>query len=122
MHIKPIHNEQDYQQALRAASAYFENEPELNTPEGDRFEVLLTLIAAYQAKHYQIDPPDPIEAIKFRMEQQGLTAKDLVPIIGQVNRVYEVLNRKRGLTTKMMWRLHQDLGISAESLIRPSAS
>jgi HTH-type transcriptional regulator / antitoxin HigA len=122
MHIKPIHNEQDYQQALSAASAYFENEPELNTPEGDRFEVLLTLIAAYEAKHYPIDPPDPIEAIKFRMEQEGLTAKDLVPMIGQVNRVYEVLNRKRGLTTKMMWRLHQDLGISAESLIRPSAS
>jgi HTH-type transcriptional regulator / antitoxin HigA len=122
MHIKPIHNEQDYQQALRAASAYFENEPELNTPEGDRFEVLLTLIAAYEAKHYPIDPPDPIEAIKFRMEQEGLTAKDLVPMIGQVNRVYEVLNRKRGLTTKMMWRLHQDLGISAESLIRPSAN
>jgi HTH-type transcriptional regulator / antitoxin HigA len=122
MHIKPIHNEQDYQQALRAAAAYFDNEPELNTPEGDRFEVLLTLIAAYEAKHYPIDPPDPIEAIKFRMEQEGLTAKDLVPMIGQVNRVYEVLNRKRGLTTKMMWRLHQDLGISAESLIRPSAS
>ncbi|MGQ2964976.1 helix-turn-helix domain-containing protein [Methylophilus sp.] len=121
MHIKPIHNEQDYQQALHAVAAYFDNEPELNTPEGDRFEVLLTLIAAYETRHYQIDPPDPIEAIKFRMEQEGLTAKDLVPMIGQVNRVYEVLNRKRGLTTKMMWRLHQDLGISAESLIRPSA-
>lgn len=120
MHIKPIHNEQDYKEALHIASGYFENEPELNTPEGDRFEVLLILIEAYEAKHYPIEPPDPIEAIKFRMEQEGLNAKDLVPMIGQVNRVYEILNRKRGLTTKMMWRLHQDLGISAESLIRPS--
>lgn len=120
MDIKPIHNEQDYKEALRLASAFFENEPEPSTLEGDRFEVLLTLIEAYEAKHCQIDPPDPIEAIKFRMEQEGLTAKDLVPMIGQVNRVYEILNRKRGLTTTMMWKLHKGLGISAESLIRPT--
>lgn len=120
MDIKPIHSEQDYKEALRLASAFFENEPEPNTPEGDRFEVLLTLIEAYESKHYSIDPPDPIEAIKFRMEQEGLNAKDLVPMIGQVNRVYEILNRKRGLTTTMMWKLHKGLGISAESLIRPT--
>ncbi len=118
MDIKPIHNEQDYKEALRLATTFFANEPEPNTPQGDHFEVLLTLIEAYEAKNCQIDPPDPIEAIKFRMEQEGLNAKDLVPMIGQVNRVYEILNRKRGLTTKMMWRLHKDLGISAESLIR----
>lgn len=121
MHIKPIHNEADYKTALRQVSAYFDNEPEQNTPNGDHFEVLLTLVEAYEATHYQIDSPDPIEAIKFRMEQEGLTAKDLVPMIGRVNRVYEVLNRKRALTTNMMWKLHEGLGISAESLIRPSA-
>lgn len=120
MNIKPIHNEQDYKDALKIASAYFDNPPELNTAEGDHFEILLTLIESYEAKQYPIDPPDPIEAIKFRMEQEGLNAKDLVPMIGQVNRVYEVLNRKRGLTTAMIWKLHKGLGISAESLIRPS--
>lgn len=121
MNIKPIHNDIDYKAALREVSAYFENEPEPNTPEGDHFEILLTLVEAYEAKHYHIDPPDPVEAIKFRMEQEGLTAKDLVPMIGRVNRVYEILNRKRGLTTTMMWKLHEGLGISAESLIRPAA-
>ncbi len=120
MDIKPIHNEQDYQATLREVSAYFDHEPELNTLAGDRFEVLLTLVEAYESKHYHIDPPDPVEAIKFRMEQEGLTAKDLVPMIGRVNRVYEILNRKRPLTSTMIWKLHQGLGISAESLIRPS--
>lgn len=120
MNIKPIHNEQDYKEALKIASAYFDNPPQPSTAEGDHFEILLTLIESYEAKHYPIDLPDPIEAIKFRMEQEGLNAKDLVPMIGQVNRVYEVLNRKRGLTTAMIWKLHKGLGISAESLIRPS--
>jgi HTH-type transcriptional regulator/antitoxin HigA len=120
MNIKPIHSEQDYKAMKLAVSAYFEKEPEPNTPEGDEFEVLLTLVEAYEAKHFVIDPPDPIEAIKFRMEQEGLTAKDLVPMIGRVNRVYEILNRKRKLTSTMIWNLHQGLGISAESLIRPS--
>ena len=119
MNIKPIHNENDYLATKREVSAYFDNEPEPNTPDGDRFEVLLTLVEAYEAKHYQIDPPDPVEAIKFRMEQEGLTAKDLVPMIGRVNRVYEILNRKRALTSTMIWNLHEGLGISAESLIRP---
>lgn len=119
MNIKPIHNENDYLVAKREVSAYFDHEPEPNTPDGDRFEVLLTLVEAYEAKHYQIDPPDPVEAIKFRMEQEGLTAKDLVPMIGRVNRVYEILNRKRALTSTMIWNLHEGLGISAESLIRP---
>ena len=119
MNIKPIHNEMDYLATKREVSAFFDNEPEPNTPNGDRFEVLLTLLEAYEAKHYQIDLPDPVEAIKFRMEQEGLTAKDLVPMIGRVNRVYEILNRKRALTSTMIWNLHEGLGISAESLIRP---
>ena len=120
MEIHPIHNEKDYEVVMREVSAYFDNEPEPGTPEGDRFEVLLTLVEAYEAKHFAIDPPDPVEAIKFRMEQSGLTAKDLVPMIGRLNRVYEILNRKRSLTLPMIWKLHAQLGIPAESLIRPS--
>src|SRR3989344_4699105 len=119
MEIHPIHNEKDYEVVMREVSAYFDNEPEPGTPEGNRFEVLLTLVEAYEAKHFAIDPPDPVEAIKFRMEQSGLTAKDLVPMIGRLNRVYEILNRKRSLTLPMIWKLHAQLGIPAESLIRP---
>jgi HTH-type transcriptional regulator/antitoxin HigA len=120
MEIRPIHTEADYQATLRDVSAYFDDEPEANTPEGDRFEVLLTLLEAYEAKHFPIDLPDPVEAIKFRMEQSDLTPKDLVPMIGRLNRVYEVLNRKRSLTLAMIWKLHNGLGIPAESLIRPA--
>ena len=119
MEIRPIHTEADYKAALREVAAYFDNEPEPFTPDGDRFEVLLTLVEAYETRHFPIDLPDPVEAIKFRMEQAGLTPKDLVPAIGQLNRVYEVLNRKRPLTLNMIWRLHEKFGIPAESLIRP---
>jgi HTH-type transcriptional regulator/antitoxin HigA len=82
--------------------------------------VLVTLVEAYEARHFPMELPDPIEAIKFRMEQTGLTPKDLQPMIGKLNRVYEILNRTRPLTLKMIWRLHRDLNIPAESLIRPS--
>ncbi|GAA5234562.1 DNA-binding protein [Verticiella sediminum] len=98
-----------------------ENDPDQGTQEGDRLDVLATLVQAYEAKHYPIELPDPVEAIKFRMEQGGLTAKDLEPMIGKRNRVYEVLNRKRSLTLPMIWKLHRELGIPAESLIRPPA-
>nr|AEI30497.1 transcriptional regulator XRE family [uncultured microorganism] len=120
MEIRPIHTKRDYKAALREVSAYFENEPAPGTPDGDRFEILLTLVEAYEAKHYPIDLPDPIEAIKFRMEQAGLSPKDLVPAIGRLNRVYEVLNRKRPLTLNMIRKLHERFGIPAESLIRPT--
>ena len=119
MEIRPIHTAADYRAALREISAYFNNEPEPGTPDGDRFEVLLTLVEAYEAKHFPVDLPDPVEAIKFRMEQAGLTPKDLVPAIGRLNRVYEILARKRPLTLNMIWRLHERFGIPAESLIRP---
>jgi len=117
MNIRPVRTEVDYQSALRELEAYFGNEPALDSEEGDRFEILATLVEAYEAKHYPIELPDPIEAIRFRMEQDGLTVKDLVPSIGQLNRVYEVLNRKRGLTMEMIRNLHRNLGIPAESLI-----
>ena len=89
-----------------------------NSPEGERLDVLVTLIEAYERKHYALDFPDPVEAIKFAMESRGLSAKDLQPMIGQLNWVYEILNRKRPLTLKMVWRLHKGLGIPAESLIK----
>ena len=117
MNIQPIRTKADYKRALREVSAYFDNEPEPGSEDGDRFEILATLVEAYEAKHFPIEAPDPIEAIRFRMEQGGLTAKDLVPSIGQQNRVYEVLNRKRGLTLDMIRNLHRNLGIPAESLI-----
>ena len=119
MEIRPIKTEEDYKAALGEISAFFDNEPEPGSAEGDRFEVLITLVEAYEAKHYPIELPDPVEAIKFRMEQAGLTPKDLVPFIGRLNRVYEILNRKRPLTLNMIWKLHQKLGIPAECLIQP---
>lgn len=117
MNIHPIRTESDYKAALRELSAYFNSEPEPGTEDGDRFEILATLVEAYEDKHFPIEAPDPIEAIRFRMEQGGLTVKDLVPSIGQPNRVYEVLNRKRSLTIDMIRNLHRNLGIPAESLI-----
>jgi HTH-type transcriptional regulator / antitoxin HigA len=95
---------------------------EADTPEGDRLDVLVTLVEAYEREHYPIDFPDPVEAIKFRMEQQGLTVDDLVPVIGRKNRVYEILTRKRPLTLRMIEGLHEAFSIPAESLIRHSSS
>lgn len=120
MNIRPIHNEADYQAALREVSHYFDNEPEPETEDGDRFEILLTLIEAYEDKQFPIDLPSPIEAIRFRMDQEGLTVKDLEPAIGKSNRVYEILNGKRNLTVTMIWKLNEMFGIPAECLIRPS--
>ena len=116
--IHPIRTDADYRAALALVEPYFDHEPEIDSDAGAHFEAMVTLIEAYEAKHYSISPPDPIEAILFRMEQQGLKPKDLEPMIGQRNRVYEVLNRKRKLTMAMVWRLHTGLGIPAESLIR----
>ncbi|MDD5388495.1 MAG: transcriptional regulator [Gallionellaceae bacterium] len=120
MDIRPLHTEADYRAAMREISAFFDNEPEPGTPEGDRFDILLTLAEVYEAKHFPVDLPDPVEAIKFRMEQGGLTPKDLEPMIGRMNRVYEILNRKRPLTLVMIRKLHEGLGIPAESLIKAS--
>ncbi len=116
MNIKPINSKRDYQAALKAVESLMS--ARARTPEGDRLDVLVTLIEAYERKHFPMDLPDAVEAIKFRMEQQGLTAKDLEPMIGRSNRVYEVLNRKRGLTLAMIKKLHVGLGIPAESLLK----
>jgi HTH-type transcriptional regulator/antitoxin HigA len=119
MNIRPIHTEDDYRAVMREISAFFDNEPEPNTPAGDRFEILLTLAEAYESRQFPVDLPDPVDAIKFRMEQSGLTAKDLEPMIGRAYRVNDILNRKRPLTLNMIRKLHDRLGIPAESLIRP---
>lgn len=115
--LKPIRNETDYAAALAEVERLWGAKS--GTPKGDRLDILATLIDAYEAQHYPMDPPDPIEAIKFRMEQQGLTRKDLEPIFGTRNRTSEVLNRKRSLSIEMIRNLHTQLGISAEVLIRP---
>jgi HTH-type transcriptional regulator/antitoxin HigA len=114
--VRPIRTKKDYESALRELERLWG--ARLGTPEGDRLDVLATLIDAYEAAQFPIDPPDPVEAIKFRMEQQGLTRKDLEPLIGTRTRVAEVLNRRRNLSIGMIRRLHKQLGISAEILIR----
>ena len=116
MNIRPIRNRADYRAALKEVEALMV--AERDTPKGERLDVLVTLVEAYETKHYPLDLPDPVEAIRFRMEQKGLTPKDLVPMIGRINRVYEVLNRRRPLTLAMIQRLHSELGIPAESLIK----
>lgn len=121
MNIKPIRTDDDYKATLKEVSALMDGDPEMGTPDGDRLDVLATLVQAYEARHFPMELPDPVEAIKFRMEQQGLKPKDLEPMIGRSNRVYEILNRKRPLTLAMVWRLHTGLGIPAESLIRQPA-
>ncbi len=113
--LKPIRNEKDYERALAEVEVLWG--ARAGTPKGDRLDILATLIEAYEAEHYLMDPPDPIEAIKFRMEQQGLSRKDLEKILGTRTRVSEVLNRKRGLSINMIRALHEKLGISAEILI-----
>jgi HTH-type transcriptional regulator/antitoxin HigA len=119
MNIRPIHTDEDYRAALKNVSAFFDNEPEPGTIEGDYFDIMITLIEVYEAKQFPVDLPNPIDAIKFRMEQSGLSAADLAPAIGRTNRVYEVLNGKRALTLPMIWKLHELFGIPAESLIKP---
>lgn len=117
LQVRPIRTEADYRAALAAVSPLFDNELDPDSDEGAVFDALVTLIEAYERRHYPVGPADPIDAIKFRMEQQGLTPKDLQPMIGGLNRVYEVLARKRPLTMPMIRRLHQQLGIPAESLL-----
>jgi HTH-type transcriptional regulator/antitoxin HigA len=116
MDIKPIKTDADYRAGLKEIESLMM--AETDTPEGERLDVLVTLVEAYENRHFPLDLPDPVEAIKFRMDQMGLSPKDLEPMIGRLNRVYEVLNHKRPLTLKMIWKLHRGLGIPAESLIK----
>lgn len=115
MNIKPIKTPHDHEAALARINELFD--AELNTPEGDELEVLITLVHAYEEEHFKIEAPDPIEAIKFRMEQQGMTDRDLVPFLGQRGRVSEILNKKRGLSLNMIRKLHEGLNIPFDSLM-----
>ena len=117
MDIRPIKTDADYRAALNDIENLMMAQPD--TAEGEKLDILVTLVEAYEAKHFPMDLPDPAEAIKFEMERKGLTVKDLEPMIGKSNRVYEILNHKRPLTLKMIWKLHEGLGIPAESLIKP---
>jgi HTH-type transcriptional regulator/antitoxin HigA len=119
MDIKPIKTEVDYNSALKEIEQLMERDLESDTPESDRFEVLVTLVEAYEAKHYPIGSPDPIEAIKIRMDDLGLSRKDLEALMGSRGRVSEILNRKRPLTMPMIRRLHEALHIPLEVLIQP---
>src|SRR6476619_6338359 len=116
--IKPIRTKADYEAALAEVERLWGAKS--GTSRGDRLDVLATLIDAYEEYQYPFTPPDPIEAIKFRMEQQGLTRKDLEGMIGTRTRIAEVLSRKRGLSVAMIRRLHEKLGIPAEVLIQPT--
>lgn len=116
--VKPIRTKRDYEAALAEIERLWG--AKRGTPRGDRLDVIATLIDAYEGEHFPIDPPDPIEAIEFRMEQRGLTRRDLEPLIGTRTRVAEILNRKRSLSIGMIRRLHAALGIPADVLIRPT--
>lgn len=118
MEIKPIKTETDHERALAKVEELWTAEP--GSEEVDRLDVLTTLIEAYEEKNHPIPPPDPVDAILFRMEQLGLSRRDLEPYIGTRARVSEVLNRSRSLSLAMIRRLHAGLGIAADILIQPT--
>ncbi|MGH7813293.1 MAG: helix-turn-helix domain-containing protein [Candidatus Binataceae bacterium] len=118
MEIRPIRTKADYERSLREIERVWGARD--GTPDGDRLDVLATLAEAYEQAHFPIDMPDPIEAIQFRLEQQGLDGKALIGVIGSRSRVYEVMRRKRALSLEMIRRLHEKFGIPAEVLIRPA--
>ncbi|HEX6834676.1 MAG TPA: transcriptional regulator [Rudaea sp.] len=119
MNIKPIRTKADYRGALAEIESLMT--AKARTPQGDRLDVLVTLVEAYERTHFPMDLPDAVEAIRFRMEQQNLTVEDLESVIGRRNRVYEVLARRRPLTLRMIEGLYSKFGIPAESLIKQSA-
>ena len=118
MHIKPIRTTDDYSRALKEVEAGWDTDFAKGGPEGERYEVLLTLVEAYEATHFPMADPDPIEAIKIRMEDRGLENKDLLPIFGTRARVHEVLNKIRGLSVEHIRELNKRLEIPAEILLR----
>ncbi|MEZ2329627.1 type II toxin-antitoxin system HigA family antitoxin [Mesorhizobium sp. RCC_202] len=117
--IRPIKTEADYDWAIAEITKYFENEPEVGSADGDRFDVLATLIEAYEDKHYPIEAPDPVEAIRSHMDLFNLPRKALADVIGSSPRATEVLSRKRALTMDMVFKLNKEWHIPAEVLVRP---
>ncbi len=119
MDIRPLRTEADYDWALAQIERYFTHQPPPGTPEAERFDVLAALIENYEAKHWPIEAPDAVEAIRARMEQSGYTQADLAALLGSRSRASEILGRRRSLTMEQAYRLHREWHISAESLIRP---
>jgi HTH-type transcriptional regulator/antitoxin HigA len=120
--IRPLHSEADYDAALNEIERYFENEPKVGTPEADRFDLLALIIEDYERKRWPIEPPEPIDAIRYGMETGGYTQADLGRLLGSRQRASDILTRKRPLTMRMAWRLHREWGIPAEALIAPPRS
>jgi HTH-type transcriptional regulator / antitoxin HigA len=119
--IRPLRSEADYEGALDEIEGYFENEPKPGTPAADRFDLLALVIEDYEKKHWPVDAPDPVEAIRYRMEIGGLTQSDLGRVLGSRQRASDILSRKRPLTMKMAWKLHREWGVPAEALLSPQA-
>ena len=119
---RPLHSEADYDVALNEIERYFENEPKPGTPQADRFDLLALIIEDYERKRWPIEPPDTIDAIRYRMETGGYTQADLGRLLGSRQRASDVLTRKRPLTMRMAWRLHREWDIPAEALIAPPRS
>ena len=117
--IRPIKTEADYDWALAEIEAYFDNEPELGSPEGNRFEILTELIMAYEAKHWPVEDIDPVDAIAYAMELKGWKQADLAKIVGSRPRASEIMNRKRPLTLSMIQKIAPRFGIPADVLIQP---
>jgi HTH-type transcriptional regulator/antitoxin HigA len=120
--IRPLRSEADYDAALAEIERYFDSEPKPGTPEADHFDLLALVIEDYERKRWPIEPPNAIDAIRYRMETAGYTQADLGRLLGSRQRASDVLNRKRALTMRMAWRLHREWGISAEALIAPPAA
>lgn len=117
--IRPIRSEADYDDALGEIEQYFDNEPKPGTPDADRFDLLALVIADYERRQWPIEPPDTIDAIRYRMETGGYTQADLGRLLGSRQRASDILTRKRPLTMKMAWKLHREWKIPAEALITP---
>ena len=120
MDVRPLRTKADYEWALKEISCYFKNQPTPGSPAGDRFDVLSTLIGAYEDQNWPIEPPDPVDAIRFRMEQAGYGQADLADLLGSRSRASEILRRKRSLTMEQALKLHEQWHIPAEALLRSS--
>jgi HTH-type transcriptional regulator/antitoxin HigA len=120
--IRPVRSEAEYDAAIKEVERYFENEPKPGTAEADRFDLLTLIIEDYERKRWSIEPPDTIEAIRYRMETGGYTQADLGRLLGSRQRASDILAGKRPLTMRMAWRLHREWGIPAEALIAPPAA
>ncbi len=122
MTIRPLRSEADYEAALREIERYFEREPKRGTAAADRFDLLALVIEDYEKRRWPIEPPDPIDAIRYRMETGNFTQADLGRLLGSRQRASDILRRRRRLTMQMAWRLHRHWGIPAEALIRPQTA